>query len=302
MHFHFCLATLPAVFRESVQDFVTLLASGLNDCGCKVTIDDSQVIYGGKAINLFIEHFEGDTVGDIIETKRQKGRDFPFGILFCENLNDTEVMSGEFAWRSDSFRRVAEVSDFVWHLMPGTEQRTDIVDPEKCSLLTLGYSAGFKNIPLQPERDIDFYLPGLAYPRRKSVLQKLSDLGYTVRSSDLKTPAYIFRSLMGRSKAILEIGRFENTSTPSTVRICIGATNSIPVLAEKFKGPDFDYMYSYTIAADFDSYVGRCIDLMEREDPIAIGKAIHDKFAAERPFKPILDALLAEKRFDPFRD
>jgi hypothetical protein len=302
MHFHFCLATLPAIFRESVQDFVTLLASGLNDCGCRVTIDDAQVIYGGKTINLFIEHFEGDAVGNLIETKRQKGRDFPFGILFCENLNDTQVMSGEFAWRSESFRSVAEVSDFIWHLMPRTEQRTDIVDPEKCSLLTLGHSPGFRNIPVQPERDIDFYLPGLPYPRRKPILQNLHDLGFNVRSSDLKTPAYIFRSLMGRSKAILEIGRFDNTSTPSTVRICIGATNSIPVVAEKFKGPDFEYMYDYTVAADFDSYVERCVDLVEHGNPIATGKAIHDKFATERPFKPILEALLSNKLFDPFRD
>jgi len=204
MHFHFCLATLPAIFRESVQDAITLFAAGLEEGGNRVTIDDARVIYGGRSINLILEHFEGDAVESLIATKRSKGNDFPLGILFTEDLRDTNVMSGDFSWRSENFRRVAEAADFIWYLIPETELRTDIVDPAKCHRLEVGYTERFATIPVQPVRDIDFFLPGLAYPRRKPILEKLHGLGYHVRSSDLTTPAYIYRSLMGRAKAILE--------------------------------------------------------------------------------------------------
>src|SRR3546814_5514627 len=61
-------------------------------------------------------------------------------------------------------------------------------------------------------RSIDFFLPGLSYPRRRIILEALHARGYHVRSSDLTLPAYIYRSLMGRSKAIIDINRFEGAT------------------------------------------------------------------------------------------
>ncbi len=301
MHFHFCLATMPHVFRESVQDLITLISAGLEEAGNRVTVNDARVIFGGRAINLVLEHFEGDAANDLVATKRAKGRDFPLGLVFTEDLRDTNVMSGDFAWRADSFRRVAEVADFIWYLIPGTELRTDIVDPAKCSLFEVGYCARFANIPVQAERDIDFFLPGLAYPRRKPILEKLHALGYDVRSSDLRTPAYIYRSLIGRAKAILDIRRFENTKTLSIVRICMGATNGIAVLAEQFAEADFADMYRYTVPIDFDGFVEGCVEFVERADPIAAGLASQELFKRERPLSRTIQALLSAPVFDPFR-
>jgi hypothetical protein len=301
MHFHFCLATLPAVFRESVQDTVLLMAAGLEDAGCAVTIDDARVMYGGTAINLVIEHFEGDVPDSLVATKREKGADFPLGIVFTENLHDRNVMAGDFAWRTESFKRVAEVADFVWYFIPGTERHTDIVDPSKCARFEAGYSTRFATVPVQAARDIDFFLPGLSYPRRKPILEKLHELGYHVRASDLATPAYIYRSLMGRAKAILDIRRFVDTTNMSTVRVVNGAANGIAVVAERFDESALGAFYDYTIATDYERFVERCVHLVEREDPVAIGAAARARFAAERPLKPRVERLLAMPMLDRWR-
>jgi len=301
MHFHFCLATMPAVFRESVQDLITLIGAGLEECGCRVTFDDARVIFGGSAINLILEHFEGDAAKDLVATKRAKGSDFPLGLIFSEDLRDPNVMAGDFTWRTENFQRVAEVADFIWYVIPGTERRTDIIDPEKCRQIEFGYSARFATVPVQAQRDIDFFLPGLAYPRRKPILEQLHARGYHVRSSDLTTPAYIYRSLMGRAKTILDIRRFENTRTLSVVRICMAAMNGLAVLAEKFDDADFAEMYPYTVPIDFDTYVERSIEFVEREDAVAVGTAKRDALMRERPFKRYIESLLAAPYFDFFR-
>lgn len=301
MHFHFCLATLPEVFRESVQDTVLLIAAGLEDAGCIVTIDDAQVIYGGRTINLVLEHFEGDAAADLVATKRAKGVDFPLGVVFTENLDDRNVMAGDFAWRTESFRRVAEAADFIWYFIPGTERHTKILDPAKCARFEPGYSDRYAKVPLQAERDIDFYLPGLAYPRRRPILERLHDLGYSVRSSDLATPAYIYRSLMGRAKAILDIRRFDDTTNMSTVRVTNGAANGIAIIAERFDESALSVFYDYTVATDYAHFVERCVHLVELDDPVAIGAVARTRFAAERPLKPIVDRLLAMPILDRWR-
>ena len=43
MNFHFSLTTLPLQFHESVQDTILLIASGIQDCGHGVTIDNEKV-------------------------------------------------------------------------------------------------------------------------------------------------------------------------------------------------------------------------------------------------------------------
>lgn len=301
MHFHFCLATLPEVFRESVQDTVLLIAAGLEETGCTVTIDDAQVIYGGRAINLVIEHFEDDSAADLVATKRAKGADFPLGIVFTENLDDRNVMAGDFSWRTESFKRVADVADFIWYFIPDTERHSDILDPGKCARFEVGYSDRYASVRLQPVRDIDFYLPGLAYPRRKPILERLHQLGYSVRSSDLSTPAYIYRSLMGRSKAILDIRRFDDTTNMSTIRVTNGAANGVVVVAERFDESALSVFYDYTVTTDYSGFIDRCIALVENEDPIGIGLANRTRFMKERPLKPFVERLLAMPLLDRWR-
>src|SRR3546814_3428724 len=88
-------------------------------------------------------------------------------------------------------------------------------------------------------RSIDFFLPVLSYPRRRIILEALHARGYHVRSSDLTLPAYIYRSLMGRSKAIIDINRFEGATHMSPMRICNGASNGIAVISEQFDTSEF---------------------------------------------------------------
>lgn len=301
MHFHICLATLPRKFLESVQDTILLIAAGLEDCGHTVTLDDAQVLYGGKTINLLLEHFDRDTAESVVATKRTKGRDFPLGLVLTENLLDANVMAGPFVSRRDNFRRVADVADFIWYFIPGTEAHDDIVDPSKCARFQVGHSHRFATVPVQKVRDIDFFLPGLTYPRRKPILEKLHERGYRVRSSDLATPAYIYRSLMGRAKAIIDIKRFDDTTNMSTVRVCNGASNGIAVVAEQFDVSELAEMYDYAVTADYENFVDVCIELVERGDPVAIGKANMERFIRERPLRPYVEQLLAATVFDSFR-
>ena len=301
MHFQVCLSTLPASFHESVQDTLNLVGAGLEDCGCAFTIDDARVVYGGKTINLFLEHFDGDAADSLIQTKKTKGRDFPLGLIFTENLDDANVMAGPFAWRTESFRRVAEIADFIWYFIPGTERHTGILDPAKCARFEAGYSKRFATVPVQAQRDIDFFLPGLTYPRRKPIVQRLHTLGYHVRTSDLTMPAYIYRSLMGRAKAIIDIKRFDDTTNMSTVRVVNGAANGIAVVAEDFDRSDLAQLYDYTLTADYDGFIDRCVQLVEREDPVAIGAELQAKFALERPLQPNVERLLAAPAIQAYR-
>ena len=278
-----------------------MVGAGLEECGASFTIDDARVVYGGRTINLFLEHFEGDAAESLVQTKKAKGNDFPLGIIFTENLDDTNVMAGPFAWRTDSFRRVAEVADFIWYFIPGTERHTAIVDPAKCDRFEAGYCDRFATVPVQANRNIDFFLPGLTYPRRKPIVERLHTLGYHVRTSDLTMPAYIYRSLMGRARAIIDIRRFEDTTNMSTVRVVNGASNGIAVVAERFDTSDLAKFYDYTLTSDYDDFVDRCVQLVEREDPIAIGLANRDRFVRDCPLKPNVERLLAAPWFDPFR-
>ena len=301
MNFHFCLSTLPIQFHESVQDTILLIAAGLLDCSCNVTIDNEQAIFGGTTINLFLEHFDYETATSLVATKRQKGSDFPLGLIFTENLNDANVMAGEFTSRSDNFKRVAEIADFIWYFIPGTADHTVIVDPKICHQFKVGYSERYAVVPVQATRDIDFLLPGLTYPRRKPILETLHGLGYHVRSTDLTTPAYIYQSLIGRSKTIIDIGRYENTTNMSTIRICNGAANGITVIAEKFDTSELSELYDYAVITDYEHFIDNCIEVIEKLDPIKIGLEFKEKFACERPLKYYVEALLLAPQLDNFR-
>ena len=122
-----------------------------------------------------------------------------------------------------------------------------------------------------------------------------------MRTSDLTMPAYIYRSLMGRARAIIDIRRFEDTTNMSTVRVVNGASNAIAVVAERFDTSDLAKFYDYTLTSDYDGFIDRCVQLLEREDPVAIGFANRDSFARDYPLKPNVERLLAAPRFDPFR-
>lgn len=301
MKFNFCLSTLPRQFHESVQDTILLIAAGLLDCGSQVTIDNEQVVFGGGAINLMLEHFDTDAAQSLVATKRQKGADFPLGVIFTENLADGNVMAGEFSSRSDNFKRVAEIADFIWYFIPGTAEHDDVVDLDKCAFFNVGYSDRYAIAPLQADRDIDFLLPGLTYPRRKPILEKLHAMGYHVRSTDLTTPAYIYQNLMGRSKVIVDIRRFEDTTNMSTIRVCNGAANGITVIAEEFDQSELSKMYDYTVTTDYSNFVDCCVDVVENRDPIEIGFRHKEKFVRERPLKPFVEALLSAIYFDAYR-
>jgi len=301
MHFQFCLTTLPPNFHESVQDNVLLIGAGLKDCGCDVTVDNERVVYGGKTINLVLENFDNETTASLVQTKKVKGADFPLGVVLTENLGDKNVMAGEFAWRGENFRRVAEIADFVWYFMPGSRHYPDMIDPAKSGQFEFGYSPHYRNVPLATHRDIDFFLPGLTYPRRKPILERLHALGYHVRTSDLTVPAYIYNNLMGRARAIIELKRFDDIENMSPGRVVLGATNGIAVIAEQFDRTELSYLYDYTVTTDFDGFVDRCVHLAEHEDLIATGLEKQAQFARERPLKPNVERLLAAPVFDRYR-
>ena len=302
MRFHFSLATLPVQFHESVQDTILLIVSGLQDCGHGVTIDNEKVKVDGSAINLMLEHFDEEAAASVVATKLQKGDDFPLGIIFTENLTDQNVMAGNFASRTDNFKRVAEVADFLWYFIPGTDENISVISPSKCFFFEVGYSDRFALAPIQEVRDIDFLLPGLTYPRRKPILEKLFALGYQVRSTDLTTPAYIYHNLIGRSKIILDIRRFEDTINMSTIRVCNGATNGITVIAEKFDTSKLGELYDYTITTNYSNFVDCCVDTIEKLDPIEIGIKHKKMFMQNRPLKLYVEKLLTKDIFGPFEN
>jgi hypothetical protein len=55
------------------------------------------------------------------------------------------------------------------------------------------------------------------------------------------------------------------------------------------------------LTTDYDGFVDRCVHLVEREDPVAIGADIQKKFAREQPLKPNVERLLIHPTLDPFR-
>jgi hypothetical protein len=106
---------------------------------------------------------------------------------------------------------------------------------------------------------------------------------------------------MGRSKAILDIRRFDDTTNMSTVRVTNGATNGIAVVAERFDRSALSVFYDYTITTDYSDFIDRCVSLVEREDPIALGLANKARFMMERPLKPFVERLLAMPLLDRWR-
>jgi hypothetical protein len=302
MHLHACLATLPAVYRSSVHDTLSLIGAGLGDCGCDFTIDVSRAIFADGTVNLFVDHFEAEAANSVVATKRAKGRDFPLGIVVTSFLSDPTAAGNDAAGRADGLRRVAEVADFVWHLQPDLGHRQDGIDPAKCRRIEAGHSERLATIPVQTRRDVDFFLPGFPHPHRKPMLAKLEALGYHVRCGDLTLPAYIHRALMGRAKVILDPLRTQNARQTSPVRIAIAASNGLAVASERPELSALADLYDYASAFGTETYIENCIELVERADFVALGRTARDRFARERPLRPRFELLLAQAALDPYRD
>jgi len=119
-HFHWCLGNHDEKGRTTYHDPVAIVTGQMIDQGHRVTADDT-ILVRPPAINLL---FEGFTPGYVdLMRKLKADEQYRFGIILGERpgrgrFNDTNKVP----WMKDryeAFPDAAEVSDFVWCLVPG---------------------------------------------------------------------------------------------------------------------------------------------------------------------------------------
>ncbi len=277
----------------TIGDILQPLAAGLAEAGHSVQYENN-FLYNRPVVNLMVEFFpDREFVDSVIERKRALGDDFPFGVLVTEDIGDPSVMDNpSFPDRRAHLLRILEVADFVWSLVPITDYRRFVPDPQRVALLKLGYVHGLAEKRRPGGQDIDVLVYGQTVPRREAIMADLGRRGWNVRSTFGAMPDYIRLDMLRRTKMILDIRRAEWVRFNSPSRIVAGLHAGVTVAAEHFDTGVLGYLFSYCRAAPY-AELADAIDQLLKSDAVGFGIDAQRRFRMEAPMRAFLKEPLA---------
>src|SRR6185436_2616509 len=128
--FSIYLRNHPSGSLVTIGDILQPLAAGLVESGHSVQYEN-YFLYNRPVVNLLVEFFADSVfVDSIVERKRSLGSDFVFGVLVTEDIGDPSVMDNpSYPERRENLRRILEVADFVWSLVPIHDYIKFVPDP-----------------------------------------------------------------------------------------------------------------------------------------------------------------------------
>lgn len=277
----------------TLGDILQPLAAGLAEAGHSVQYEN-HFLYNRPIINLLVEYFiDEGFVDDQIEKKRTLGADFVFGVLVTEDVGDPLVMDNpSFPGRLANLRRVLEVADFVWSLVPASVYAGIVPDPARVSFLRLGYVHALAEKRRPGGQDIDVLVYGVPVPRRDGIMREISARGWNVRSTFGVMPDYIRLDMLRRTKVILDVRRAEWVRFNSPSRIAAGLHAGVAVAGEHFETGELAYLFAYAQTAPYGE-LADAIDRLLKGDAIGFGVEAQRRFRMGAPMRAFLKEPLA---------
>lgn len=291
--FSFYLNNHPTGSLVTIGDILQPIAAGLAEAGHSVQYEN-RFFYNRPIVNLIVEFFADDVfVESLLERKRSLGPDFVFGVLVTEDIADPSVMDNpSFPNRRENLRRVLEVADFVWSLVPIGDYTRFVPEPARVAFLRLGYVHALAEKRRPGGQDIDVLLYGLIVPRRDQAMAGLAKRGWTVRSTLGVMPDYIRIDMLRRSRIVLDIRRAEWVRFNSPSRIVAALHAGVAVVSERVDAGELDYLFAYADVHPYEELIDAC-DRQLKGDPLAFGMDAQRRFRLEAPMRAFLKAPLA---------
>ena len=291
--FSIYLSNHPIGSLVTIGDILQPITAGLIEAGHSVQYEN-QLLFNRPVVNLLIEFFQDRGFVDaLVERKRSLGPDFVFGVLATEDISDPAVMDNpSFPDRRENLRRILEIADFVWSLVPVQDYKRLMPDPARAAFLRLGYVHSLAQKRRPGGQDIDVLVYGLTVPRRDEAMRCLSERGWVVRSTFGVMPDYIRLDMLRRAKLVLDIRRTEWVRYNSPSRIVAALHAGVAVGSERFDTGDLAYLFSYVDAHPIDALVDAC-DRRLKDDPVGFGIEAQRRFRLEAPMLAFLKEPLA---------
>ena len=277
----------------TIGDILQPVAASLAEAGHSIQYEN-HFLYNRPVINLLVEYFVDQAfVDDLIQKKRTLGNDFAFGVLVTEDVGDPLVMDNpSFPGRLANLRRVLEVADFVWSLVPADVYSSIVPDPARVAFLRLGYVHALAEKRRAGGQDIDVLVYGQPVPKRNEIAGRLSELGWNVRSTLGVMPDYIRLDMLRRAKLILDIRRADWIRFNSPSRIVAGLHPGVAVASELFETGGLTYLFDYARTAPYGA-LADAVDRLLREDAVGFGIEAQRRFRLQAPMRAFLKEPLA---------
>jgi len=253
------LRNLKPQLWESNSDTVSFVKGALEANGVMVKVGLDEI--DREAINLFFHHFNTQPNFPV----QLKAAGIKYGIVCTESISPQGVWNfgaeGEEAHTHTAFEIAASNAEFVWCQLPESVEVCRKINPNSAQL-KYGYLGSMKNIRRLPtkEQDIDLLMAGMPSPRRKQIMEALSEEGYNTNYPGQPLPVYIRDSLLARSRLSLSLQKTDKHQIVSVTRICHSVVNRVPLLLETSNLEDAYARFCLnTVAKDLVLDVGKCL-------------------------------------------
>jgi hypothetical protein len=177
-------------------------------------------------------------------------------------LNTEQIYSDTSDWNSTIFRWAANFE--VWDYSQRNIQKFNEIGVDRAKILKIGFQKELARLDSSIKKDVDVLFYGSLNERRKSILEKLTAEGLTV-----KTLFGVYGqerdSWIERSKVVLN-HHFYNSQIFEIVRVFYLLTNSVAVVGEVNESTSIDAMCREGIyAANYDNLVAGCLELARND-------------------------------------
>ncbi len=284
MIFNFFLANQPAERLKKLYDLVRPVQHGLVECGHHV-IGYGLGLLPAPAVNLMVEFFPDDAFVDgLLELKSGAGAGLVLGILSAEDVEDDEAMEiAVYPRRLPNLRRVLEVADFAWSVLPQVSFYEAACGAGHAAMVNFGFSERLLNrhVIAEPQlRDVDVFIDGDATPRRRDLVDALTRRGLKCYlSGTAPLPSFATADLARRAKIFLDVRRGSASRFSSARRICKGLHNGALVLTERAGEPLA--LDRFTVGCDPAQIVDQCAATIASGMAVPLGLAALQKFRTE---------------------
>lgn len=273
-------------YSHFLFDVVRLLQGGLEDLGhpCSITRNKTD----GGALNILVGvHLipTRDYVKDILATGHR------YVVLQTEIVRGHTFNQEAGSRFDDIFLPLARGAVGVWD-----SSDLNIAALKKfgieAGLLGWGYAHAVEEIRHKTDRDIDFFFYGSITPRRRTVLQKLDELGYKVIAAFDAAPIYR-NDLIARSEVLLTIRQSDAMAHLPWGRILYLVNNRCLVAGET--GSEQQPLEDLFLWAEPPQAIELLRTTRARTDRRALAQEFYDRFRT-RPMSGYLAPLLDNLR------
>lgn len=275
----------PEALYHLRRDFILGLKYGLEDLGHRASLGGQKLhanrlnlVIGAYFLSspqlhaltrseFLIAHINTEIIADDMLNYNPDKVDFLGAYL-------PALQAGEFIWD-------AVIDNMAEHQRYGNDTH----------FLRWGWHPKMEDIDHSQEKDLDFYFFGMISPRRREILESLSQAGLEGRA-DNSCPYFQRNDFISRSKIQLNIAQDEVYSHVNSLRICYLSNNRCAIVSEPENDPA-GYLGVIKIAAknEIPLVVSELIHSGGWRD---LADAIYDDYRSKPSLKANLEALLEQ--------